>query len=566
MKLLEVARGDAPADMLLSGGKIVNVFNGTIHPAEVAIVGSRIASVGPKRDAHRVVDVSGMTLFPGLIDAHVHLESSLLSPWEFSRALVPLGTTSVVCDPHEIANVAGVEGVRWLLDSTEGGALKVFVNLPSCVPASVLASSGAELKASDLVELQKHPRVMGLGEMMNYPGTIYGDPGVGAKLDAFQGAFIDGHAPGLRGDPLQAYLAAGIRSDHECVSAEEAAEKLGLGMFIFVREGTAARNLRDLLPIVSKETITRCAFCTDDRHPLDLVKEGHLDHLLRMAIAEGLDPVDAIRMASLHPAQIYGLSDRGAIAPGCVADIVVCENVEDPRAAAVFCGGCLSAEDGKPIDSGGGRSDLPKLGSFRVNPEQVDLRIPDHGLPVRVIEMEEGQLLSRCSIRRMPSSGSHLMADPECRVAKMGVVERHHGSGRVGLGFLRGLGLEKGAIASSVAHDHHNLVVAGMDDVSMKTAIAVIAEARGGLVAAHGERVLALLPLPIGGLMSLEPLSLVEREMKRLLDAAGKLGSELADPFMLLSFAALEVIPHLKLTDRGLVDVDSFDFVSLYVS
>jgi len=562
-RLVAVARGDAPADLLFAGGRILNVFSGEIYRADVAVAGGYIASVGPPRDAVEIIDTSGLTLLPGLIDAHVHMESSLLAPAAFSRALVARGTTSVVCDPHEIANVAGIEGIRWILDAGASTALKILINLPSCVPASGLATSGAVLEAADLLGLIDHPRVLGLGEMMNYPGVIAGDPGVFSKIAAFSGRMVDGHAPGLRGEQLQAYIAAGIRSDHECVDPDEALEKLRLGMFILLRQGTAAHNLLDLLPMLTKDNLSRCALCTDDRHPGDLVEEGHLDHLLRMIINEGLDPVDAVRLATINPARIYGLHDRGAIAPGRVADLVFCKDLRDLRAATVVCGGRICAREGVPVDVEPEPGGMPALGAFRVDEGSLDFGIRDRGSAVKVIDLQEGQLTSAILVRRMPVVAGYLGADLKTAVAKMAVIERHRGSGRIGLGFIRGLGLRAGAIASSVAHDHHNLVVAGMDDESMLTAARAVTTTQGGLVAARGTEVLARLPLPIAGLMTRASLPEVHTAMQALLAATRELGSPLRDPFMLLSFAALEVIPALRLTDQGLVDVESFRLVPL---
>jgi len=562
-RILEVARGRAQADLFLAGGRILNVFTGEIYPAGIAISGGRIASVGPEREAREIVDISGLTVLPGFIDAHVHLESSLLCPGEFSRALISRGTTTVICDPHEIANVAGSAGIRWILKATEETDLSVYINLPSCVPASDMATSGARLEMKDLVEFMDHPRVLGLGEMMNFPGVVQGDEGVLEKLRAFQKRVIDGHAPGLRGDDLQAYIAAGIGSDHECVEADEALEKLRLGMFILLREGTAARNLVDLLPVITRENSTRCALCTDDRHPLDLIRQGHLDHLLRIAVARGLKPAEAVRLATLNPSVIYGLDERGAIAPGRVADLVLCRDLDDIRAEAVYCSGRCVAEMGRPVKKYSSRGDNPSLGAFDIDREKVDFVIRDHGDPVRIIEMTEGNLLSGMSIRRMPAEDGFLTADADRQIAKIAVIERHRESGRKGLGFIHGLGLKAGAIASSVAHDHHNLVVAGMDDESMLTAVRVLTECRGGLIAVRGSHVLSLLQLPIGGLMTDQPLEVVGQAMESLLQAAGQLGSTLEDPFMLLSFSALEVIPRLKLTDRGLVDVEGFTLVPL---
>lgn len=564
-RLLAVARGDAPADLLLAGGRVANVLTGELLRADVAVVDGLIASVGPPREAARVVDVSGGCLAPGLIDAHVHLESSLVTPAEFARAVVPRGTTAVVCDPHEIANVAGLDGIRWLLAASEGLPLTVLVNAPSCVPASHLATAGARLTAADLVRLLDHPRVLGLGEVMNVPGTVLGDPGVWEKLAAFRRRPVDGHAPGVSGGWLQAYAASGILTDHECTTESEAREKLRLGLHVLLREGTAARNLVDLLPVVRPETAARCALCTDDRHPHDLEERGHVDHMLRLAVRHGLDPLTALRLATLSPATIYGLAERGAVAPGRAADLVLFGDLESFHAERVWVRGVLVAENGAPAGPWPEPEAPAPPGRVAVNPDEVDLAVPDRGLPVRVITVEPGQIVTGCEVVHLPADHGRLHPDPRSGVAKLAVVERHRGTGNVGLGFVRGLGLASGAIAGTVAHDHHNLVVAGMDDRSMHTAIRALAESGGGLAATRGNEVLALLELPVAGLMSPRPLPEVRAALDRLRAAARRLGSALPDPFMTLSFLALEVIPELKLTDLGLVDVSQFAHVPLHV-
>ncbi len=565
--LLTVARGDAPADLVLRNGRVVNVFTGEIVEADVAIAGDTIVGLGAGYEGRETVDLQGRYLCPGLIDAHVHIESSMVTPPQFARAVVPRGTTSVVCDPHEIANVAGLAGIRYMLDASEGLPLTVFVNASSCVPATPMGTAGATLTAEDLVTLHDHPRVPGLAEMMNFPGTVMGFPDVLAKIEAYRDKVVDGHSPGLSGKQLNAYVAAGIGSDHECITVEEAREKLRLGMRIFLREATGAKNLRDLLPVVTPANSRRCALCTDDRHPHDLLEEGHLDHLIRLAVAEGLDPVTAIQMATLNVAEWFRLWDRGAIAPGKRADLVVVSDLRDFRAELVFSGGRLVAREGEPV----GDWSIPRPDESAVRDtvhlqmSHVRLEIPAQGERVRVIGVVPDQIVTRHLVEPVARRDGLAVADPERDLLKMAVIERHRGTGNVGLGFIRGLGLKRGAIAGTVAHDHHNVVVAGADDESMRTAVRAVAEMGGGLAAAHGETVLARLPLPIGGLMSDRPIEEVRRQMDALLAATRELGSPLHDPFMVLSFMALEVIPSLKLTDQGLVDVEAFDFVDLFV-
>jgi adenine deaminase len=491
----------------------------------------------------------------------------MVTPPQFARAVVPHGTTTIVCDPHEIANVAGAAGIRYMLAASEGLPLTVCVNLPSCVPATHMGTAGASLAAADLLALADLPRVTGLAEFMNVPGAVLGLPGALEKLVAFQGRVIDGHSPGVSGKWLQAYVGAGPGSDHECTTPDEMVEKLRLGMIVFVRESTAAKNLRALLPAVTPQNSRRCAFCTDDRHPADLLDEGHLDHLIRLAVAEGLDPITAIQMATLNPAEWFRLHDRGAIAPGKRADLLVFSNLKDLRAEMVFSGGKLVAQDGAPagdwpvpaVDDSGVRS------SVHVPWERISLAIPARGERVRVVGVVPDQVVTEHRVETATVADGFAVADVERDLLKLAVIERHQGTGNVGLGFVRGLGLKRGALAGSVGHDAHNLTVAGCDDAAMLTAARAVGELGGGLVAAVGGEVLASVPLPIAGLIRHQPVETVREQMERLVAVAHDLGSPLHDPFMTLGFLALEVIPALKLTDQGLVDVDKFDFVSLFV-
>ena len=566
-RLLAVARGDEAADVLLTGGRVVDVFTGSVVEADVAVAHGLIATVGPERDAVDTVDLAGRFLLPGLIDAHVHLESSMVAPYEFARTVVPRGTTAVVTDPHEVANVAGLAGVQWLLEASDGLPLAVLVMAPSCVPATHLATAGAELDASDLEVLAKHPRVIGLAEVMNVPGVVLGEPEVHAKIDAFAGRPVDGHGPGLVGDWLQAYAAAGIGTDHETLTPEEALEKLRLGMRVWLREGTGARNLLDLLPVVTPSTSRRCGFCTDDRHPHDLLDDGHIDHLVRLAVANGLDPMTAIQMATLNIAEAYGLDDRGAVAPGRRADLLVCDDLADFRAEQVFVGGEVVAENGQPVGSWPEPTADPAavLRPPVVDLEALDLRIKDSGTDVRVIGLVPGQIVTEHRVEELSSRDGELVADPADSLAKLAVIERHRGTGNVGLGFLRGLGPLDGALACTVAHDHHNLIVAGGDDQSMLTAIAEVVRLGGGAVVARRDEVLAGLPLRYAGLISDRPLAEVRAQLDGLSNAARDCGCSHPDPVMALSFVALEVIPSLKLTDLGLVDVERFQLVPLAV-
>jgi adenine deaminase len=565
--LLKTARGDQPADLALRGGRVVNVFTGEIIEADVAIAGGRIAGVGLDYEAREEVDVSGLYVCPGLIDSHVHIESSMVVPFQFARAVVPRGTTTVVADPHEVANVAGKAGIHYMLNCSEGIPLQVLVALPSCVPATEMGTAGAELTAEDLASLADLPRVAGLAEFMNVPGAVLGLPGALQKLEAFQDRIIDGHAPGVTGKWLQAYVAAGPGSDHESTTADEMREKLRLGMYVFVREATGAKNLRDLLPAITEANSRRCGFSTDDRHPADLMEEGHVDYLLRLAVSEGLDPVTAMQMATLNASDWFGLRDRGAVAPGRRADLAVFADLKEFRARYVLSEGRVVARGGEAV----GEWHAPEVddsavrSSVQVDWDSTDLEIPVQGERVRVIGVVPDQVVTEQLVDVPKVVDGAAVADPDRDLLKLAVIERHRATGNVGLGFVRGFGLKRGAIAGSVAHDAHNLSVAGCDDTSMMTAAHAIEAMGGGLVAAAGDEVLASLPLPIAGLMSDQPLEAVQRQMEQLVSAAHDLGSELHDPYMALGFLALEVIPALKLTDQGLVDVDKFDFVPLWV-
>ncbi len=564
---LPVARGDEPADLALRNGRVINVFTGEIITTDVAIAKDTIIGVGPDYEAREVIDLDGRFVCPGLIDSHVHIESSMVTPPQFARAVVLRGTTTVITDPHEIANVAGADGVRYMLNASERLPLTVYVNLPSCVPATHMGTAGAELAARDLIALADHPRVIGLAEFMNVPGAVLGLPGALEKLNAFQGQVIDGHAPGVSGKWLQAYIGAGPGSDHESMAADEMLEKLRLGMYVFVRESTAAKNLRSLVPAITLENSRRCAFGTDDRHPADLLDEGHLDYLIRMAVNEGVDPIVAIQMASLNAAEWFRLHDRGAIAPGKRADMVVFSDLEDFQAEMVWVGGVLVAQDGAPV------GDWPAVAvddshvrdTIHVDWERLSFSIPAVTDQIRVIGIVPDQVVTEHLIEAASVARGVAVATPERDLLKIAVIERHGRTGTVGLGFVRGLGLERGALAGSVGHDAHNLTVAGCDDVSMMTAARGVGNLGGGLVVAVGEEVLASVPLPIGGIMSDKSVETVRQQMDNLIQSARDLGSTLHDPFMALGFLALEVIPALKLTDQGLVDVEKFTLVPLWV-
>lgn len=564
-QLIRLSRGAEPAELLLRNARIVNVLSGEILPGDIAIARSRIVGIGNYYTAREEIDLGGAFVAPGFIDAHVHIESSLVPPSEFSRAVLPLGTTTVVTDPHEIANVLGLDGIRFMFESAKRGPLSMFVMASSCVPATEMETSGASLHSYDLAPLKADPWVLGLAEVMNFPGVVSGDPQVLDKLRAFEDLVMDGHCPGLTGRDLAAYAATGIGSDHECTSVEEAREKLRAGLTIFIREATNARNLKTLLPLVSAANHHRICFCTDDRQPADLLDEGHIDFMVRTAIAEGTDPIHAIRMATSSPAAYFRLHDRGAIAPGKRADLIAFHDLNDLRPHMVFRGGTLVAMDGAMNTTRPERPPYPLRSTMNVSWDAIDLQVPVAGTRLRVIGAIPNQLVTEHLIEEVNDSNGEILSDPQADRLKMAVIERHRASGAHGKGFVRGLGLKKGALASSVAHDHHNLVTIGVDDTSMFTAARRVATLGGGMVVAVGETVLAEVPLPLAGLMSDRSITEVRAQLDKAIGAAHDLGSNLHDPFMAMSFLALEVIPSLKLTDQGLVDVDRFEHVPLWV-
>lgn len=562
--LIQSARGNLPADLLLKNGRVVNVFTGEIEETSVAISNSRIVGLGDY-DAKKITDVNGAYICPGFIDAHVHIESALVPPYEFARAVVPHGVTTVVIDPHEIANVLGKEGIRYMLDASKYTPFSVYVMASSCVPATHLETSGAALRWSDLIEFKNDPWVLGLAEVMNYPGVINGDLQVLDKLRAFADKRMDGHAPGLTGRELQAYVAAGIASDHECTTVDEANEKLRRGMYVMIREASNAHNLLTLLPIINARTARRVLFCTDDRLPDDLIDKGSIDYIVRTAIQHGLDPVTAITIATLNASEYFGLNDRGALAPGKRADIVVFNNFDELKIERVYYGGQRVVYRGKLEPDDHERSRPPLRNTMNVDWSRVDLRVraESNANTLRIIGLVPGQLVTREEFDRALIQNDQVVSDPSRDILKMAVIERHHATGNVGLGFVRGFKLSSGAIGSSVGHDSHNILVVGTNDEDMLSAARAIASMQGGFVAVDKGQVLGRVPLPIGGLMSEQPIERVRAELDHLNAATRNLGCDLETPFMALSFLALPVIPDLKLTDKGLVDVRKFDFVAL---
>lgn len=553
------ARGDEPADLVLRGGQVLSLTTGDVIAGDVGICGDRVVSIGHPCEGRRVIDAAGLTLVPGFIDTHLHIESSLVTPQEFDRCVAPRGTTTAICDPHEIANVAGAAGIRYFLDAALNTVMDIRVNLSSCVPSSPFETAGARLEAADLAPLRGHPKGLGLAEFMNYPGVVHRDPGCLDKLALFAGGHIDGHAPLLSGRDLNAYVAAGIRTEHEATGLAEAREKLNRGLRILIREGSVSKDLHALAPLLTEATAPYLCLCTDDRNPLDIAEEGHLDHMIRTLIACGCPPLAVYRAASLSAAEAFGLKDRGLIAPGLRADIVAVGSLAACDVRLVLCGGVVADAAAfaarMPVEPVARRSvRAPAVGP-------AAFRHAGGGDAQPVIGIREGQILTDHLTETVPLAQGDRAPDPARDLIRIAVIERHGGDGRVATGFVRGFGLKRGAIASTVCHDHHNIAVVGVDYADMALAANRLAAIEGGFVVAAGGQVLAEIALPVAGLMSLAPFETVERDLHALRDAARSLGVVLREPFLQLAFLCLPVIPHLKITDRGLVDVDRFALI-----
>ena len=566
---IQIARGDLPADLVLRNARLVNVCSGECYPADVALADDRIVGVSKPNGAYRgrqERDLQGRWLAPGLIDGHMHIESTMLVLSEFARLVVPLGVTAVMLDPHEFANVMGMQGIRYVLEAGRGIPLSAYVMLSSCVPASSYESPYRVLMAEDLLPLLQDERVLGLAEMMNMPGVVQGDEQVLAKISATrkQGLVVDGHAPGLHGQNLSAYVMAGVMSDHECTTLEEARERIRLGMWLMIREGSAARNLDALLPLVKELHPPRVFFVTDDRDPQDLTTRGHIDSMVRRAIALGLDPIEAIRLASLNTAHYFRLDDRGALVPGYKADMVVLDDLNTFQVESVYREGVLVARAGKllvetPPEIFSGMTDTIHMGNI----SEADLRISGHPGLIEVVGIEAGQITTQHLREEALVRDGAIVPDPARDLLKLVVIERHHASGKVGLGFVKGFGLKKGAIASSVAHDAHNIVIAGTNDRDILSAAQTLKKIGGGFACVVDGVVQASVPLPIGGLVSPLPVAELVQQLRALDAAVAELGCTLEHPCMTLSFLSLSVIPALKLTDQGLIDVETFSLLPL---
>jgi len=563
---LAIARGESPAELLFKNARVVNVLSGEIHETSVAVDDGRIIGLGDYK-AKRVINLRGAYLAPGLIDGHFHVESSMLTAPEFARAVVPHGTGAVVIDPHEYANVLGLDGIRYVLESTRNLPVDFFIMLPSCVPATHLETAGARLTADDLKLMIADERIAGVAELMNFPGVYLGAKSELDKIEVGKSArkAIDGHAPGLRGKNLNAYALAGVRSDHESVEVEEAREKLRLGMHILLREGSTERNLAHLIPLVNAHNAANCSFATDDKLAGDLVTEGHIDHCVRKAIKLGLPPITALQIASINTARHYRLRNLGAIAPRYWADFVVFDNLKKFSVRQVYKRGKLVAEDGEYLARNPARVPLPRS-TMNLRYSSSDLVVRANGRKkIKVIEIVPEQIVTRTAVASPKIVAGEILPDSGRDTLKMVVVERHRATGNVGVGFVRGFKLRHGAIGSTVAHDAHNVVVAGTNDADILCAIHELERMQGGQVAVVNGRVKAELALPVAGLVSDKPLPEVMKRMDALNAAAQSMGCDLAAPFMTLSFLCLSPIPELKLTDQGLIDAVNLKRTGLFV-
>ena len=564
-KMIQIAKGEEKGELVFKNANIINVFTNEIIKGDVAIYNGRIVGIG-EYSGEEEINLEGKYLSPSFIDGHVHIESSMVTPREFAKAILPRGTTTIIADPHEIANVKGIDGIKYILDNSKDLPLDVYIMLPSCVPATPFENAGAVLEAKDLKELIDETRVLGLGELMNYPGVINADKNVLEKILMVRDKLIDGHGPIISDKELNAYVVAGVKTEHECSTADEMLERLRLGMYIHIREGSAARNLMDLIKTVDKNNLRRCIFCTDDKHPSDLLKDGSIDHNIRLAISEGMDPIDCIKMGSLNAAECYGLKGKGAIAPGYLADLVVIDNLEDFNVVKVYKEGKLVGENHKPLFNVKDVDNSNMKNAVNIkNITEEDLTIHIKGEKVNVIKLTPHSLITEKVERKVLVEGGEFKSGSD--ILKVAVVERHNRTGNIGLALVEGFGLKNGAIASTIAHDSKNIIVIGDNNRDMLLAIKELERVGGGITLVSKGNVIETLPLRIGGLMSEESLDEVNKKLNEMLRIAHEeLGVKKdIEPFMTLSFIALPVIPDIKITDMGLFDVGKFEFIDLCI-
>ncbi len=563
--IINVARGFEKADLVIKNANIVNVLSEEIHKADIAIVDGIIAGIGENYSGEKEIDVNGAYVTPSFIDGHVHLESTMMLPSEFAKVALPAGTTTVIIDPHEISNVLGLHGISFMHEAVKNLPLDVYTMLPSCVPATPFETSGFDLNSYDLSLLIDKPWVLGLAEMMNFPGVLNQDNNVMAKLELAKsrGKCIDGHAPYLHGKDLCAYIASGVKSDHECTTPDEAVEKLRLGMYVMIREGTAAKDLDALMPVLKTCNTRKCIFVTDDRHPADL--KEHINGMVRRAVEAGVDPVKAVQIASLNTAEYFGLKNLGAIAPGYKADLLILPDLKTFKPDLVIKNGVVAAENGKLIAELPENEALAVRNSVNVRwitPE--DFRIEANGSKVTALEVIPHQLITKSVVSEVKIEDGNAVSNIDNDTLKICVIERHRATGNIGKGFVKGFNLKCGAIASTVAHDSHNMIVIGTNDADMYAAAVALIKCKGGKVVVKDGEVISELPLPIAGLMSDRDFDYVVNKCEELNKTAHSIGCKIEDPFMTMGFLSLPVIPELKVTDKGVFDTNKFDFIDIF--
>ncbi|DAA94334.1 TPA: adenine deaminase [Candidatus Gastranaerophilales bacterium HUM_13] len=563
--IINVARGFEKADLVIKNANIVNVLSEEIHKADIAIKDGIIAGIGENYSGEKEIDIQGAYVTPSFIDGHVHLESTMMLPSEFAKVALPAGTTTVIIDPHEISNVLGLHGISFMHEAVKNLPLDVYTMLPSCVPATPFETSGFDLNSYDLSLLIDKPWVLGLAEMMNFPGVLNQDNNVMAKLELAKsrGKCIDGHAPYLHGKDLCAYIASGVKSDHECTTPDEAVEKLRLGMYVMVREGTAAKDLDALMPVLKTCNTRKCIFVTDDRHPADL--KEHINGMVRRAVEAGVDPVKAIQIASLNTAEYFGLKNLGAIAPGYKADLLILPDLKTFKPDLVIKNGVVAAENGKLIAELPENEALAVRNSVNVRwitPE--DFRIEANGSKVTALEVIPHQLITKSVVSEVKIEDGNAVSNIDNDTLKICVIERHRATGNIGKGFVKGFNLKCGAIASTVAHDSHNMIVIGTNDADMYAAAVALIKCKGGKVVVKDGEVISELPLPIAGLMSDRNFDYVVNKCEELNKTAHSIGCRIEDPFMTMGFLSLPVIPELKVTDKGVFDTNKFDFIDIF--
>ncbi len=563
-KIMKVARGEIAAELVLKNAQIINVYSGQIEQGDIAIEGNMIVGIGSYQGVIEH-DIKKRYIAPGFIDGHVHIESSMVTPLGFAKVVAPKGTTTVIADPHEIANVSGVKGIQFMLDSSEDIPLNVYMMLPSCVPATKDENSGAIITAKDIKSLSSHKRVLGLGEVMDYPSVIHGDKMIHEKIEMMNERVIDGHAPDIIGQDLNAYIAAGVMTDHECTKVESMLQRISKGMYVHLREGSVTRNTETLLKGITKTNLNRVLFCTDDKHPHDIKTEGHINYNVNLAIKAGIDPIDAIKMATLNAANCYGLSHLGAIAPGKQADLFVFSDLKQIEPEVVYHNGVIIAKDGKPLFDGEINVPQELLNTVHINETELSFDLKLKNSLVKVIGIIPRNITTNQLLRKVKVENNKFVYDPKVDILKLAVIERHHNTKNIGLGLVEGFGFKGGALAMTIAHDSHNLIIVGSSDEDMRIAALKINEINGGIVLVKNGIVIDFLKLEVAGIMTAEPVVKVEKALLRMKGKIikMKLNKQVDDPFISLAFLALPVIPKLKLTDRGLFDVDKFKIVSI---